>query len=94
MLQPIQLKYVKLIVSLYADDEAIFLNPTTQCIGATTGASGLVTSLPKCAFYQIAYDPSSLAALLDGIPCEVKAFPCKYLVMPLNVMPLCICVEG
>ena len=47
-----------------------------------------VTNLHECVFYLIACDLLSLVSLLDGIPCEVKAFPCKYLALPLNVMPL------
>jgi hypothetical protein len=70
-----------------------FLNPSTQEISAALeilstfghASLGLVTNLQKLVLYQIACDPSSLVALLDGIPCEVKVFPCKYLGMCLNV---------
>ena len=55
------------------------ISATLEILSDSGGASGLVINLHECVFYLIACDLSSLVSLLDGIPCEVKAFPCKYL---------------
>ena len=49
---------------------------------------GLVTNFSKCATYPVACSSLQLEGLLDVIPCEVKAFPCKYLGLPLHTRAL------
>jgi hypothetical protein len=60
-LQPLQHRTVKLRVSLYADDAALFLNPNREeiqgamlILAAFAQASGLVTNFSKCAIYPVA----------------------------------------
>jgi hypothetical protein len=95
LLQPVQHRVVKLWVSLYADDAALFLNPNRQeiqgamqILAAFAQASGLVTNFAKCAIYPVACTSVQLEGLLDAIPCEVKNFPCQYLGLPLHTRAL------
>jgi hypothetical protein len=94
-LQPLQHRTVKLRVLLYADDAALFLNPNREeiqaamlILAAFAQASGLVTNFSKCAIYPVACSSLQLEGPLDVIPCEVKAFPCKYLGLPLHTRAL------
>jgi hypothetical protein len=90
-----QHRAVKLRVSLYADDAALFLNPIRQeiqgamwILAAFAQASGLVTNFAKCAIYPVVCTALQIEGLLDVIPCEVKDFPFKYLGLPLHTRAL------
>jgi len=55
-----------------------------RILAAFAQALGLVTSFSKCAICPVACSSLQLEGLLDVIPCEVKAFPYKYLGLPLH----------
>ena len=96
LLNPILHRSARLRVSLYADDAAIFINPireevqvTNQILAAFSEASGLSVNLSKCAVYPIRCDSLQLKHIMQPFPCAIKAFPCKYLGLPLTCRPLC-----
>lgn len=81
--------------SLYADDAALFVNPTREDIFAVaaildlfSNASGLRTNLSKCAVYPIRCGDFNLQEVMEGFPCAVQNFPCKYLGLPLHFRQL------
>jgi hypothetical protein len=81
--------------SLYADDAAIFVNPTKEDIIVVADildlfgkASGLVTNTAKCAAYPINCEGIDLEEVLEGFSCPVQSFPCKYLGLPLHLRQL------
>jgi hypothetical protein len=59
-----------------------------RILAAYALASGLVTKFAKCAIYPMACTTWQMEGLLDGIPCEVKYFPCKYVGLPLHTRAL------
>eukprot|EP00267_Zea_mays_P032771 XP_008666548.1 uncharacterized protein LOC103645237 [Zea mays] len=95
LLSPILHRSARLRVSLYADDVAIFINPireevqiTNQILAAFSEASGLSVNLSKCVVYPIRCDSLQLEHIMQPFPCAIKAFPCKYLGLPLTCRPL------
>lgn len=86
VLQPIQNETAKLRISMYADDAALFLNPTQQEVMAIKDiltvfgeAWGLITNLNKCAVYPIRCEEINLEEIMHPFPCAIQAFPCQYL---------------
>jgi hypothetical protein len=77
-------------VSLYADDAAIFINPTEnffkvvlEIIGIFAEPSGLFTNMGKTECFPIHCGDLDLSFLHDsGI--ILSQFPCKYLGLPLH----------
>lgn len=47
-------------------------------------ASGLKVNLSKSAIYPIRCEGIDLEEVLQNFPCQIKAFPCKYLGLPLS----------
>jgi hypothetical protein len=81
--------------SLYADDVALFINPTLQDIQGLqdilTGfgrATGLQTNLAKSSITPISCDGIDTVGLAQNIDIPVNSFPCVYLGMPLSIKKL------
>ncbi|KAK1620547.1 hypothetical protein QYE76_026064 [Lolium multiflorum] len=81
--------------SLYADDVALFINPTLQDIQGLqdilTGfgrATGLQTNLAKSSITPISCDGIDTVGLAQNIGIPVISFPCVYLGMPLSIKKL------
>jgi mannosylglycoprotein endo-beta-mannosidase len=81
--------------SLYADDVAIFINPSRR--DATTikyvlalfaDVTGLSTNLSKSSALPIRCGGLNLEDILQPLNITVKSFPCKYLGMPLSLQQL------
>jgi hypothetical protein len=77
-------------VSLYADDAAVFINPSSQDLYTTMlilrifgQASSLVTNMEKTDLYPTRCQDISLDQLLDTSPLT-SSFPCSYLDLPLR----------
>lgn len=84
-LTPIQNRTVKLRVSLYADDAALFVNPIKSDVDTVKEildlfgeASGLKVNLAKSAVFPIKCNDIDLEEVLLSFPFEIKDFPCKY----------------
>jgi hypothetical protein len=81
-------------VSLYADDAAVFINPSSQDLYTTMlilrifgQASGLVTNMEKTVPYPTRCQDINLDQLLDTSP-RTSFFPCSYLGLPLRYKKL------
>jgi hypothetical protein len=81
--------------SLYADDVALFINPTIQDIQGLRDilsgfgcATGLLTNMAKSSITPISCAGIDTDALAQSIGIPVKHFPCMYLGMPLSVWKL------
>lgn len=80
---------------LYADDVALFINPSRrdadfikialQCFGETTG---LVTNTAKSSALPIRCHGYDVNHILDPLNFAIKDFPCTYLGMPLSLRTL------
>jgi hypothetical protein len=82
-------------VSIYADDVALFLHPTVDEISITLdilqlfgSASGLKNNVQKSNVYPIQCSEETLLEVQSLLPCEIAAFPCKYLGLPLSLHKL------
>jgi hypothetical protein len=71
-------------MSVYADDAAVFINPTEQDIAATRlilrifgDASGLITNFDKTEFFPIRCQHNNVNQLL-GAEQRISTFPCVY----------------
>ncbi|KAM0928055.1 hypothetical protein ACQ4PT_002243 [Festuca glaucescens] len=78
--------------SMYADDVVTFLKPdrldllTCAAIVEDFGeASGLRTNLAKCSIHPIRCSPQQIELAHAILRCEVAAWPCKYLGLPLGL---------
>ncbi|KAM0827482.1 hypothetical protein ACQ4PT_068191 [Festuca glaucescens] len=78
--------------SMYGDDVVTFLKPdrldllTCAAIVEDFGeASGLRTNLAKCSVHPIRCSPQHIELSHDILRCEVAAWPCKYLGLPLGL---------
>jgi hypothetical protein len=81
-------------MSLYADDAAVFINPTAQDLQATrfilqlfADASGLITNLEKIELYPIRCQGLNLQELLETNQ-SLSQFLCTYLGLPLHYKKL------
>jgi hypothetical protein len=81
-------------MSLYADDAAVFINPSQQDLQTTKyllqlfgEASGLVTNLEKTEYYPLGCHDINIQELL-GPNQQISLFPCKYLGLPLHYKAL------
>jgi hypothetical protein len=77
-------------MSLYVDDAALFLKPTSHDLFVTIGildifarASGLETNMSKIECYPIQFVDINLN-FLDMVGLKISQFPCKYLGLPLH----------
>jgi hypothetical protein len=81
-------------VSLYADDDAMFIKPTPHDFQVSVAilnlfveASGLITNMDKTSFYPIQCQQTSLEFLAQN-NLYVSSFPCIYLGLPLHFKKL------
>jgi mannosylglycoprotein endo-beta-mannosidase len=95
LLSPINSRAATLRASLYADDAAIFVNPTSSDLLAVDEildifgkVSGLITNRCKCPVYPIRCEGINLQEVLQGFDCPIMSFPCTYLGLPLHVRQL------
>jgi hypothetical protein len=92
MVNPISLS---LRTSLYADDVAIFINPSRDEIVAVKNilhafgcASGMVTNLEKSSIHPIWCEDIDLDHVLQPFHRTRGNFPCRYLGLQLHTRPL------
>jgi len=95
LLTPICNRHAKLRISLFADDAAIFVNPTTEevqvvdnILKAFGSATGLITNTDKSAVYPVRCEGLDLQHIMEPFRCPIKSFPCTYLGLPLHVRQL------
>jgi hypothetical protein len=81
--------------SFYADDVALFLNPTRQDIeglgailSAFGRATGLITNLAKSSLSPISCQGINIQDLAASAGIAIAPFPCMYLGMPLSIKNL------
>jgi hypothetical protein len=80
-------------ISLYADDVAIFLHPSSSDIAATLeilglfgAASGLHKNNQKSSVFPIQCSEEDVAVAHEWLHCEFASFPCRrYLGLPLSL---------
>jgi hypothetical protein len=79
-------------VSLYADDDAIFVTPTEHDVSALANilrnfgeVSGMVTNVAKSSIAPIRCFDIDLTPALSSFPAATVAFPLKYLGFPLSL---------
>ena len=94
-LTPLPLAAAKLRTSLYADDAAIFINPTRddlqavkQILNAFGAATGLTTNFEKSSIHPIHCENVDLPNILQPFSGYCKTFPCQYLGLQLHTRPL------
>ncbi|WVZ50728.1 hypothetical protein U9M48_001955 [Paspalum notatum var. saurae] len=92
LLQPLAVSQAKHQISLYADDVIMFLRPNrvdltlvSQLLDAFGHASGLRTNFSKSSVCPIHCSEADLLILMDVMACEIGAFPCNYLGIPLRI---------
>jgi hypothetical protein len=82
-------------VSLYADDVVVFARPEARELYAVRAilecfghASGLHVNFAKSAAAPIRCSPEVLQTVAPALSCQVVAFPCAYLDLPLSLTRL------
>jgi hypothetical protein len=82
-------------VSWYADDVALFINPSRSDVEFIKLAfhcfrdvSGLITNPTKCSAMPIRCQGINLNFILQPLNFAIKDFPCTYLGMPLSLQSL------
>jgi hypothetical protein len=82
-------------VSMYADDVALFLHPSTADMALSLDilklfgdASGLHNNAQKSNVYPIRCSEQDLAVAQNMLPGGISAFPCTYLRLPLSLHKL------
>lgn len=95
ILKPILPKAVNLRCSLYADDAAMFANPTPQeleqlqkILQFFRECSGLKINMAKTEIFPIRMVDAQVTHLLQNFPGKVGKFPGKYLGLPLHIRKL------
>ncbi|KAK1660876.1 hypothetical protein QYE76_049035 [Lolium multiflorum] len=88
-------KHCTFRASFYADDVALFLNPTQHDISglgeilkAFGQATGLITNLTKSSISPISCQHIDIQDLVTGAGIALAPFPCMYLGMPLSIKNL------
>jgi hypothetical protein len=91
-LQPLFSRSLQHRISLYVDDVVLFLQPRESDIQMILNilhlsgeASGLKNNVQKSNVYPIRCDEQDIAILNEQLPCELSAFPCTYLGLPLSL---------
>ncbi|WVZ54663.1 hypothetical protein U9M48_005428, partial [Paspalum notatum var. saurae] len=92
LLSPIGGDPIKLRTSLYADDTALFVRPTTsdlqnlhQILSHFGEATGLRTNIDKSELYTISCDNVDMTEVLGQFQGQLCSFSCKYLGLPLQL---------
>jgi hypothetical protein len=82
-------------ISMYADDVVLFLHPAPFDISVTLemlqlfgDASGFYNSAQKSSIFPIRCPMDTLLEVQTLLPCDVAAFPCRYLGLPLSIHKL------
>jgi hypothetical protein len=82
-------------VSMYVDDVALFLHPSTADMALSLDilklfrdASGLHNNAQKSNVYPIRCSEQDLAVALNMLPEGISTFPCTYLGLPLSLHKL------
>ena len=95
LLQALSRRPIQHIISLYADDVALFLRPAAEDISLTLSmlqlfgdAYGLKTNVQKSSVMPIQCSDANMAVIQSLLPCEIMNFPCKYLGLPLSLRKL------
>jgi hypothetical protein len=91
IISPLQPRIARIRASFYADDAALFVNPSKEDITAIQhllqlfgSASGLCTNIEKCVAYAVACDDSEVPTILQEFGGSQGSLPCKYLGLPLG----------
>lgn len=91
LLQPLSTRTAGQRIFLYADDVALFIQPTAgellitkEILSCFGGASGLLTNLEKSQAFPTQYGETAMTVVENSIPCPVAEFPCTYLGLPLS----------
>ncbi|KAK1609205.1 hypothetical protein QYE76_032878 [Lolium multiflorum] len=81
--------------SLYADDVALFINPSQhdieglcEILAGFGRATGLITNIAKSSITPISCGNINVEGLATAIGIKVNPFPCNYLGMPLSIKKL------
>jgi len=95
VLKPILPKSAQLRCSLYADDVAIFSDPSAsklqrlyKILTFFGECSGLKINISKMEIYPIRLDNATVPQLLQNFPRKFCKFPGKYLGLPLHIRKL------
>lgn len=79
-------------LSLYADDAVVFLRPVSadflairEILQLFGEALGLRTNLAKSSFSPIRCNNQELQLITNNLQCNIAAFPCQYLGLPLSL---------
>jgi hypothetical protein len=91
LLSPLSHSAARMRASFYADDAALFVNPTAEDVSAVFSlldffgnVSGLRINLEKCTAYPIRCEEVDTQQLLANIGCSSGVLPCTYLGLPLG----------
>jgi hypothetical protein len=95
ILKPILPKAARLRCSLYADDAAIFSDPSPRELERLLkiltffgNCSGLKINMSKTEIFPIRIDNTVVPQLLQNFPGKISRFPGKYLGLPLHIRKL------
>lgn len=95
LLQPVLPKQAKLRCSLYADDAALFANPTPielarlqKILVVFNECSGLRVNMSKTEIFPIRMQASMIHMVVQNFPGKINNFPRKYLGLPLHTRKL------
>lgn len=93
VLTPLPLASMRLRMSLYADDAAIFVNPRHEdipelkTIFETVGTvSGSITNFDKSSIHPIRFEDFDLQHILQAFQGAQKGFTCRYLGLQLTFL--------
>ena len=95
LLKPLSRRPIQHRISLYADDVALFIQPSASDMSLTLrmlelfgDASGLKTNVQKSNVLPIHCAEDDMSLIQSLLPCEILEFPCKYLGLPLSIRKL------
>lgn len=92
ILSPISYRSASVRISMYADDAALFINPSKtevaalqEILAAFGNVSGLCTNFNKSAAYPIGCEEEVIEEVLSDFEGDISSLPCKYLGLPLSL---------
>jgi len=95
LLKPLSRRPIQHRISLYADDVALFIQPSASDMSLTLrmlelfgDASGLKTNVQKSNVLPIHCAEDDMSLIQSLLPCEILEFPCKYIGLPLSIRKL------